>query len=209
MSRSVLIGVWLCLSACGGLAPQTGVEPTSSTPAGAPRGVHPAIEATTLDADPDLARDRRVLIERTLGALQARPAGALTSPADAVLLGEVFGGLSLDAAPAAKATPEAWIDAARPRHGRPRPGDLAVFAPAPGVPRVGVVAEVHPDGRVEVLAQTRAAWRRVVVHPEHKNARRVKGLIANTFLRARHPDDPPRARYLAGQLLVGFRTLLD
>jgi hypothetical protein len=37
----------------------------------------------------------------------------------------------------------------------------------------------------------------------------VKGLIVNTFLRARHPDDPPRARYLAGQLLVGFRTLLD
>jgi hypothetical protein len=209
MSRFVLIGTWLCLTACGGLAPQAGVEPTSSTPSGAPRGVRPAAEVNTLDADPDLARDRRVLIQRTLGDLEARPVGALTSPADAALLGEVFGGLSLDAAPAAKAAPDTWIEASRPRHGRPRPGDLAVFAEAPGVPRVGVVAEVHPDGRVEVLAQTRAAWRRVVVHPEHRNARRVKGLIVNTFLRARHPDDPPRARYLAGQLLVGFRTLLD
>jgi hypothetical protein len=209
MSRFVLIGAWFCLSACGGLAPQSGLEPTSSTAAKAPRGVHPTAEASTLDADPDLARDRRVLIQRTLGDLEARPAGALTSPADAALLREVFGGLSLDAAPTGKGAPDAWVDAARPRHGRPRPGDLAVFAQAPGVPRVGVVAEVHPDGRVEVVAQTRAAWRRVVVHPEHKNARRVKGQIVNTFLRARHPDDPPRARYLAGQLLVGFRTLLD
>jgi hypothetical protein len=209
MSRFVTFGAWLCLSACGGLAPQSGVEPRPSTPRSAPHGVRPTAEPTTLDADPDLARDRRVLIGRTLAELEARPVGALSTPADALLLQEVFGALSLDATPPRAGNPEAWVEVSRVRHGRPRLGDLAVFADAPGVPRVGVVAEVHPDGRIEVVAQTRAAWRRVVVHPEHRNARRMKGQIVNTFLRARHPDDPPRARYLAGQLLTGFRTLLD
>lgn len=207
MSRFVLFGL-LLTTGCGGLAPRAGGGPPVSSAAHAPRGVHPAA-APTLDADPELARDRRALVLRTATALESRVADEDAPRGDTALLLELFGGLSLEAAPPARGSAEAWLDAARPRIGRPRVGDLAVFRETPGVPRVAVVVEVHPDGLVECVGETRAAWRRIKLHPEQRGVRRSKGRVLNTFLRVRRPDDPPRARYLAGQLLQGFRTLLD
>ena len=208
MSRFVVLTL-LLTTGCGGQAPRAGGGPPVSVIGHPPRGVHPALVATTLDADPELARDRRVLVLRAAAALEVNPAAEDAPRGDAVLLHEIFGGLTLESAPPPRAAVSAWVDAARVRHGRPRIGDLAIFEAVRGVPRVAVVVEVHADGLVEAVAETRAAWRRIKVHPEQRGIRRTHGRIVNTFLRTRHADDPPRSRYLAGQLLKEFRTLLD
>lgn len=208
-TRAVLLG--LALAACAGPHAQVGLGAASSGSGSAPRGVAPSVAASTLDADPELASDRRALVARGLTGLAAR--GLASPPSEAAALSEIFGPLALERAPAVDSTQdgevEAWIDAARVRKGRPRPGDLAVFRSVRGAPRIAVVTEVRTDGSVEALALTRGAWRPIQLDPEQAKVRRHAGRIVNTFIRARRPDDPRGARYLAGELFVGYRTLLD
>lgn len=100
----------------------------------------------------------------------------------------------------------------------PRAGDLVLFhdtRDANGNRKIddrftdcGVVTDVqgfrvrfvylHPrSGRVTVGA----------LNLRQPNRRRLSGAtIQNTFLRVRRRVDPPRTRYLAGQLLAGFAT---
>lgn len=92
---------------------------------------------------------------------------------------------------------------------RPRPGDVAFFDGAGGAAEVALVHRLRDDGAIEALAVTRGAVRPIVVHPDDPHARRRAGRIVNTFLRTRRPDDEASAVYLAGQLLIDFRTLLD
>jgi len=92
---------------------------------------------------------------------------------------------------------------------RPRPGDLAFFDGAGGAAEVAVVRAIRRDGTVEAVAVTRGAVRAIVLQPDDPHTRRRAGRIVNTFLRARRPGDDASAVYLAGQLFIDFRTLLD
>lgn len=92
---------------------------------------------------------------------------------------------------------------------RPMPGDLAFFDGAGGAAEVAIVRNRRDDGALEALAVTRGAVRRIVVHPEDPHTRRRAGRVVNTFLRARRKGDEASAVYLAGQLLIDFRTLID
>lgn len=92
---------------------------------------------------------------------------------------------------------------------RPAPGDLAFFHGAGGAAELAVVRGLRADGAIEAVAVTRGAVRPIVVHPEHPHARRRSGRLVNTFLRARRRGDEASAVYLAGQLLIDFRTLID
>ena len=202
------VSVGLALSGCASLLP---------VPPGTPRGAHGPVASAgpghapwALDADPDLASERRARIRAKLDALRAMPRGVCERADDVTLLVEVFGGLALQR-PAAEALRdvEATLDAARERVGTPRTGDVLFFEDHPGVPRVAVVFDASRAGGLEALACTRGAFRVIRVSPEAPRVRRRGAAIANSFLRARAPDDPPRAPGLAGELLVGIGTLLD
>ena len=198
----------LALSGCASLLP------VPQTP---PRGAHGAIAPAaagqapwSLDADPDLANERRAVIRAKLDALRSAPRGECDRADDVALLVDVFAALALQR-PAAEALRdvEATLDAARERIGTPRTGYLLFFEDHPRVPRVAVVLDASRAGGLEALACTRGAYRVIRVSPEAPRVRRRGASITNSFLRARSPDDPPRAPGLAGELLVGIGTLLD
>jgi len=88
---------------------------------------------------------------------------------------------------------------------RARPGDVVFFAlgdPETCGDHAGVVEGVDRSGRI-VFGESRfGQQRRSYVHPARPAERRdAQGRILNTFLRARRPDDPPAARYFAGEML--------
>lgn len=91
-----------------------------------------------------------------------------------------------------------------------RPGDVLFFDTRADPDDAGcadhaaLVAEVEPDGRI-VFAEVRdGAFRKSVVDPVRPTVRRnERGEIANSFLRAKTIDDPPGARYFAGEMLCG------
>ncbi len=91
---------------------------------------------------------------------------------------------------------------------RPQLLDLALFtATRPGATgEVGVVVAVS-DSRVEFV-HLRGESARVALgvldlrHPARRRA--GDGRVVNTYLRVIQQSDPPGARYLAGELLLGF-----
>jgi len=201
-------GLALALMGCASILP---------VPPSAYHGAHGEVGSTgstdapwALDADPDLAGERRARVRAKLDALRATPRGTCDRADDVALIVNAFGELALQR-PAAEALRdvEATLDAARERVGTPRAADLLFFEDHPGVPRVAVVLDANRAGGLEALACTRGAFRVIRVSPEAPRVRRRGAAIANTFLRARVPDDPPRAPSLAGELLVGVGTLLD
>ena len=94
-----------------------------------------------------------------------------------------------------------------------RPGDILFFdtRAAGGPPdcddatdHVGVVETVAPDGRIVFVEARGGRVQRSFVDPTRPSLRRnASGDIANSFLRAKTVDDPPDARYFAGELLCG------
>ena len=214
LTRFLLVGALAVNAAgCGATRPTAALSPTGHLAGEAhaahrpsPQGAEP-MAPDNLDADPELAADRRRLLLEAALAAEGRTVDGAVASGEAALLSELFGPLHLDASPTLVGDTTRWIAHARPRDGRPRPGDLAVFKDAPAT--VAVVVEVPVHGPVEALAITRGAIRRIRLDPSHPGVRRADGAIRNTFLRPRHPDDGPRQKYLAGQLCTGFRTLLD
>jgi len=66
----------------------------------------------------------------------------------------------------------------------------------------GYVEEVEDSGRVVFREARLGGVRRSYLHPEEPSVRRAPdGRILNSFLRARRMEDPPTARYHAGELL--------
>ena len=66
----------------------------------------------------------------------------------------------------------------------------------------GVVESVVDSGRIAFRESRGGALRLSYVHPRQRSARRATdGRIINSFLRPRRPDDPPTARYFAGEML--------
>lgn len=206
LSAALLLG-------CGAArTPLGSVSPLSPRAAGAPHGAlaganGAGTRGANLDADPELAVDRRQLVVRAALAALGRTADGEIALAERALLDAVFGPLSLDARPTGEGPAVRWWNAARPRTGRPRVGDLVRFDGAPT--QFGIVIEAPTRGGLEIAAVTRGAVRRVRLDPEHAGVRRRGGAIVNTFLRPRRADDARGTRYLAGELVQGFRTLLD
>jgi hypothetical protein len=67
---------------------------------------------------------------------------------------------------------------------------------------VGVVESVDETGRITFREARQGTVRTSYVHPGDPAVRRgPDGRIYNTFLRARRTDDPPDARYFAGEML--------
>ena len=91
-----------------------------------------------------------------------------------------------------------------------RPGDV-VFFDTRGLAdalecadQAGIVESVEPDGRITVISAGDGGIRRAFVDPARPTARRGDhGEILNSFLRPKRVDDPPNARYFAGEMLCG------
>ena len=91
-----------------------------------------------------------------------------------------------------------------------RPGDIVLFdtrgvAPAPEcADRAGIVESVGTRGRITFVEAQGGRVRRSFVDPAHPSTRRdARGDILNSFLRPIRIDDPPGARYFAGEMLCG------
>jgi hypothetical protein len=91
-----------------------------------------------------------------------------------------------------------------------RPGDILLFdtrgvAPAPEcADRAGIVETVASGGRITFVEAEGGRVRRSFVDPAHPFSRRdARGEILNSFLRPIRIDDPPGARYFAGEMLCG------
>jgi hypothetical protein len=91
-----------------------------------------------------------------------------------------------------------------------RPGDILLFdtrgvARAPEcADRAGIVESVGAGGRVTFVEERGGRVRRSFVDPAHPSSRRdARGEILNSFLRPIRIDDPPGARYFAGEMLCG------
>lgn len=92
-----------------------------------------------------------------------------------------------------------------------RPGDILLFdtrgaSPAPRcADHAGIVESVSTDGRITFVEARGGRTRRSFVDPTRPTIRRDdRGEILNSFLRVKALDDPPGARYFAGEMLCGI-----
>ncbi len=92
-----------------------------------------------------------------------------------------------------------------------RPGDILFFDTrgTGGQPdcadHAAVVERVGPAGRIGFLELRDGRLRHSFVDPQRPTLRRDEsGEILNSFLRPLRTDDPPGARYFAGQMLCGI-----
>ncbi|HZL17674.1 MAG TPA: CHAP domain-containing protein [Polyangia bacterium] len=92
-----------------------------------------------------------------------------------------------------------------------RPGDVVFFdtrglTPTPEcADHAGIVEKVDHDGRITFAEARGGRMRRSFVDPARPSVRRDdRGHILNSFLRTKTVDDPPAARYFAGQMLCGI-----
>ena len=99
------------------------------------------------------------------------------------------------------------LETESPRFATPLPGDEILFAETGEAEALlGVVESV---GQGDVRFRYRRAGReyRGVLDLHHPDVRRDRrGRILNSYLRIKRRGDPPDTRYLAGELLVGFRA---
>ena len=66
----------------------------------------------------------------------------------------------------------------------------------------GYIEEVDDSGRIAFRESRSGRVRRSYLHPDEPSVRRAPdGRILNSFLRVRRMEDPPAARYYAGELL--------
>jgi hypothetical protein len=92
-----------------------------------------------------------------------------------------------------------------------RPGDVLFFdaggteaAPA-CADRTGIVESVDAGGRITFVEARGGRVRQSFVDPARPTERRdARGEILNSFLRPIRIDDPPGARYFAGEMLCGI-----
>lgn len=91
-----------------------------------------------------------------------------------------------------------------------RPGDVVFFDLGSGrcADHVGLVEARHPGGRLSFRESRDGEARTSLAHPGRPTDRRDEdGLVLNTFLRPRRPDDPLGARYFAGDMLCAVGRL--
>jgi hypothetical protein len=93
-----------------------------------------------------------------------------------------------------------------------RPGDVVFFdtrgtgekAECADTDHAGIVETAEIDGRIGFVESRGGQLRHSFVQPDQPTLRRgERGQIMNTFLRPKRVDDPPTARYFAGEMLCG------
>jgi hypothetical protein len=93
-----------------------------------------------------------------------------------------------------------------------RPGDVVFFdtrgtgpqAECADTDHAGLVESAEIDGRIGFVEARGGQVRHSFVQPDQPTLRRGdRGQIMNTFLRPKRIDDPPTARYFAGEMLCG------
>jgi hypothetical protein len=93
-----------------------------------------------------------------------------------------------------------------------RPGDVVFFdtdgederPSCDSTDHAGIVDRITPEGRIAFIEARGGAVRTSFVDPKNPTLRRdARGHVANSFLRAKRVQDPPRTRYFAGQMLCG------
>ena len=101
----------------------------------------------------------------------------------------------------------ASLEPESPRLATPQTGDEILFADTGDAHRlVGVVEGVADRGEVHFRYERGGRKLSGVLNLLRPDVRRERGRILNSYLRIRRRGDPPDARYLAGELLVGFRV---
>jgi hypothetical protein len=106
-------------------------------------------------------------------------------------------------------TPEALYQYVRYSHElvppeRARPGDIVFFDMGEHGcgEHLGLVESVEGEGRIVFRESRGGLVRRSFAHPGAPRVRRdAEGKVLNTFLRPRRMEDPPEARYFAGEML--------
>jgi len=101
---------------------------------------------------------------------------------------------------------------------RPLPGDLAFFDSTrdangngrvdDGLTHVALVEGVDADGTVRMFHLRHGRVERLVAHPAFPHASRRKGKRINSYLRRVRRGEGRRTPHLAGEMLVGFATLI-
>lgn len=178
---------------------RAGVQPAQHRP---PQPA-PLLPAPSRVRDPQVLEARRQ-VSRRLASLTGQRSLDRRAATELALVRHALGGLGTRV-DGVDAVDDLW-EVSAPQRQAPEPGDLMFFKPTPTVPKVCVVRQRLHGGVIEASCVTRGQVRTVRVAPGHPNLRRQGGRIINTFLRTKHPNDPPRARYLAGQLLWQIRT---
>ena len=169
------------------------VQPSPLDPPG-----HPLLASLTPQPSNDSPRLSRKRTARRARALIGRSASS-----DRTLLEALFPDHDL-----AQATgSEDLLDETRTRQGRARVGDLLVFIDGADAPSVGVITATLAGGVLEAAAVTRGKVRKIRVDRRRPDRRRANGRILNTFIRARHINDPAGLPYLAGQRLIDIRRV--
>jgi len=85
-----------------------------------------------------------------------------------------------------------------------RPGDIVFFDMGEHGcgEHLGLIEAVEGEGRITFRESRAGIVRRSFVHPGAPRVRRdADGRVLNTFLRPRRMEDPPEARYFAGEML--------
>ena len=162
----------------------------------------PAVDATRPPDDAAARRARKAALTAVEALIGARTIDE--QPATDIALVRAVYGDHLDGAATLAALRRGTTAVATPR-----PADLVFFHGAGGAAELAVVRSVGGDGVIDAIAVTRGAVRPIVVDPAHPHARRRAGRVVNTFLRARRKGDEDGAAYLAGQLLIDARALID
>ncbi|MCB9542615.1 MAG: hypothetical protein H6703_09230 [Myxococcales bacterium] len=178
-------------------------RPARRAPATTPERATPDTRAP----DDGRARAARRAVLAALTPLIGQRSLGDATPTDLGLLRAAFA--DVKGAPADADTIAALRRQSRLVRGAPRPGDLLFFHGAGGAAELAIVRSVGGDGVIDAVAVTRGAVRSIVVDRNNPHARRRGGRVVNTFLRARRQDDEPRAAYLAAQLLVDVRSIID
>jgi hypothetical protein len=97
-----------------------------------------------------------------------------------------------------------------------RPGDVLFFdtrrradqGPPSCADRVALVEAIEDGGRINFVELRDGHYQRGYLHPRFPLARRDEwGRVINTFLRAKHIDDPQGTRYFAGEMLCGVARI--
>jgi hypothetical protein len=139
-----------------------------------------------------LGRVSRLIRQRTIGSLPASDIGLVNAA-------------YLDFKMSAASVQSLW-DRGEPVGRYPIPADIVFFNGAGGSPQLGIIYAIHRDWVMDVVAVTRGKVRKIRLYPGKPHLRSAQRRIYNTFLRRKRKTDRRGSAYLAGQLVVGYRT---
>jgi hypothetical protein len=144
--------------------------------------------------------DRAKVLAR-LYPLVGRPLIGQERPSDLGLVNAAYADFNLSAASVGE-----LYGRGAPVGRYPTPADIVFFNGEGGSPQLGVVTGVYRDWVMDVATVTRGRVRIIRLFPGARHLRTARGRVYNSFLRRKRKTDRRGAPYLAGQLVVGYRS---